>query len=200
MADESTSPQEPATQPPTGGKADRPQQEEPSDVKGIADVRARLEGLERDLKSQQTEAREKNRIAIVVALIGAISGISRAIIGQYRFIFPKPASYTLGAVGTEMASVKVKADTAHLFATVRGKASASLQSRVGELHVLLTMDQNQMCDGYAYNPLDAPIQSGSVSAGPILLPKGREVEFAVEGKNNKGSAITAEVSVEVAPR
>ena len=27
-----------------------------------------------------------------------------------------------------------------------------------------------------------------------------EVEFAVEGKNNKGSAITAEVSVEVAPR
>ena len=99
-----------------------------------------------------------------------------------------------------MASVKVKADTAHLFATVRGKASASLQSRVGELHVLLTMDQNQMCDGYAYNPLDAPIQSGSVSAGPILLPKGREVEFAVEGKNNKGSAITAEVSVEVAPR
>ena len=57
-----------------------------------------------------------------------------------------------------------------------------------------------MCDGYAYNPLDAPIQSGSVSAGAILLPKGREVEFAVESKNNKGSAITAEVSVEVAPR
>jgi len=65
MADESTSPQEPATQPPTGGKADRPQQEEPSDVKGIADVRARLEGLERDLKSQQTEAREKTELQLL---------------------------------------------------------------------------------------------------------------------------------------